>query len=171
MDVYLIVGTRSRWTKAFREGVTFYQQGLSHGKKFVPWSCLKRVTVINFVSNDMPRDAWKPRFLGTPAMVVIKWAVMTVETTNWKVVFDSRTAISPEETNLDDVDEFSRITDSFKRAKDYLESYHPEKIIYKKPFCGFYFGAWDTWLVLILIAPIIFGVVWVIVHSLFLFFF
>ncbi len=93
-------------------------------------------------------------------MGLVEWSRMTVETTGWKVVLDSRTTITPDQTAPVYEDESCQITASFQGAQRFLVDRHSEKIVYQKPFGGFDFGSWDTWLVLILLSPIIIGMAW-----------
>ena len=135
MDATLIVGQRILGLP-FRETLAIYQDGLSHRNKRVLWSDVRRIKIAYFEQGGGE---------GSPSLY---WAKLTLETTKWKVVLDSRVTIQPE----DDLryalgDPEQGINPAFKKTKKFLEKFCQDKIVVKEAFCGsFDFSEWTSWL-------------------------
>ncbi len=149
MDVYLTVGTRNSWSGTFRETLTLFQQGLSHGGIFVLWSGVKKVVIMYYKTRRYDGSRWHQ------VIRDLYWEKITITMEAWEVVVDCRSVrASDEKTDFGLfrylegtllLGDGQDISDSYDKVERFLQSYCPQKIEEVTPLGGFDLKSWDSW--------------------------
>lgn len=154
----LVIGQRNLGLP-FREKLTLRSDGLSSHGKSVKWSDVRSVRIMRF------QDKWSAKFPGDGSRCFF-WDKMTIVTTGWKVVLDSRLTVRPDDElkyalgafgkKIDYTISAYQINPAFAEARKIIEAYCPDKVVEKTAFAGsFDFGEWTSWVGAILVLALI----------------